>query len=109
MNGVRHRCRPGNSPGRPWHLGGRFDAAQVAGEAAHRGHPVRPHAFRHTAAMNLLHAGVDTTVIALWLGHADVRSTNAYLHADLAIKERALARVTPITAAPGRYRPVTPD
>jgi len=54
--------------------------------------------------MNLLHAGVDTTVIALWLGHADVRSTNAYLHADLAIKERALARVTPI-GTPGRYQP----
>jgi len=64
-----------------------------------------PHVFRHTAAMSLLHAGVDTTVIALWLGHADVRSTNAYLHADLAIKERALARVTPTTSPPGRYRP----
>ena len=44
--------------------------------------------------MALLHAGVDTTVIALWLGHADPRSTNAYLHADLAIKERALAQLT---------------
>lgn len=64
-----------------------------------------PHVFRHTAAMNLLHAGVDTTVIALWLGHADVRSTNAYLHADLAIKERALAQVTPTDAPIGRYRP----
>jgi site-specific recombinase XerD len=69
------------------------------------GRRLSPHVFRHTSAMNLLHAGVDTSVIALWLGHADVRSTNAYLHADLAIKERALARVTPITAAPGRYRP----
>jgi site-specific recombinase XerD len=55
--------------------------------------------------MSLLHAGVDTTVIALWLGHADVRSTNAYLHADLAIKERALAQLTPVAAEPGRYRP----
>jgi site-specific recombinase XerD len=64
-----------------------------------------PHIFRHTAAMNLLHAGVDTTVIALWLGHADVRSTNAYLHADLAIKERALARVAPLGTTGGRYRP----
>jgi site-specific recombinase XerD len=70
------------------------------------GRKLSPHVFRHTSAMNLLHAGVDTSVIALWLGHADVRSTNSYLHADLAIKERALARVTPITAAaPGRYRP----
>ena len=55
--------------------------------------------------MGLLHAGVDTTVIALWLGHADVRSTNAYLHADLAIKERALARVQPTSMPHGRYRP----
>jgi site-specific recombinase XerD len=70
-----------------------------------QGRKLSPHVFRHTSAMNLLHAGVDTTVIALWLGHADVRSTNAYLHADLAIKERALARVTPISTAPGRYRP----
>jgi site-specific recombinase XerD len=70
-----------------------------------QGRKLSPHVFRHTSAMNLLHAGVDTTVIALWLGHADVRSTNAYLHADLAIKERALARVTPMTSAPGRYRP----
>jgi site-specific recombinase XerD len=64
-----------------------------------------PHVLRHTSAMSLLHAGVDTTVIALWLGHADIRSTNAYLHADLTIKERALALTTPATAAPGRYRP----
>lgn len=55
--------------------------------------------------MQLLHAGVDTTVIALWLGHHDVRSTQAYLHADLAIKERALAHTAPIGTAPGRYRP----
>jgi hypothetical protein len=52
-----------------------------------------------------LHAGIDTTVIALWLGHIDTRSTNAYLHADLAIKERALARLTPTPPEPGRYRP----
>lgn len=55
--------------------------------------------------MALLHAGVDTTVIALWLGHADVRSTNAHPHADLEIKERAPARATPTTSTPGRYRP----
>ena len=54
--------------------------------------------------MNLLHAGVDTTVIALWLGHVDVRSTSAYLHADLAIKERALARVAPIGSPAARYQ-----
>jgi integrase/recombinase XerD len=61
--------------------------------------------LRHTAAMTLLEAGVDTSVIALWLGHADIRSTQVYLHADLALKERALARTTPTAAPPGRYRP----
>jgi site-specific recombinase XerD len=70
-----------------------------------RGKHLSPHVLRHTSAMALLHAGVDTTVIALWLGHADTRSTNAYLHADLAIKERALARLTPTPPQPGRYRP----
>jgi site-specific recombinase XerD len=58
--------------------------------------------------MSLLHAGVDVAVIALWLGHADIRSTNAYLHADITIKERALARTTPADAKPGRYRPPDP-
>lgn len=69
------------------------------------GRRLSPHVLRHTNAMGLLHAGVDTTVIALWLGHADVRSTNAYLHADLAIKERALAKVQPASMPNGRYRP----
>ncbi|MGH9287293.1 MAG: tyrosine-type recombinase/integrase [Acidimicrobiales bacterium] len=67
-----------------------------------------PHVLRHTAAMALLHAGVDISVIALWLGHEDIRSTQMYLHADLAIKERALARVAPNGAKPGRYRPPDP-
>ena len=66
---------------------------------------LHPHVLRHSCAMSLLQAGVDTTVIALWLGHADVRSTQPYLHADLTIKEKALALVTPPTVAPGRYRP----
>ena len=64
-----------------------------------------PHVLRHTCAMALLRAGVDVAVIALWLGHADIRSTQIYLHADLSIKERALARTTPATQKPGRYRP----
>ncbi|MGH2869777.1 MAG: tyrosine-type recombinase/integrase [Solirubrobacteraceae bacterium] len=66
---------------------------------------ITPHVLRHTAAMRLLHAGVDTTVIALWLGHEQVETTQVYLHADLAIKERALARTTPLDSKPGRYRP----
>lgn len=66
---------------------------------------VSPHVLRHTAAMRLLHAGVDTTVIALWLGHESVSTTQIYVHADLALKERALARTAPIGTAPGRYQP----
>jgi integrase/recombinase XerD len=66
---------------------------------------VSPHVLRHTAAMNLLHAGVDTSVIALWLGHESTDATQIYLHADMAIKERALARTTPVGVKPGRYRP----
>jgi site-specific recombinase XerD len=66
---------------------------------------VSPHTLRHAAAMNLLHAGVDSTVIALWLGHESVEATQIYLHADMAIKERALARTTPPDSPPGRYRP----
>ena len=66
---------------------------------------VSPHVLRHTAAMNLLHAGVDTSVIALWLGHESTEATQIYLHADMAIKERALARATPVGVTPGRYRP----
>lgn len=64
-----------------------------------------PHVLRHTCAMNLLRHGVDVAVIALWLGHSDIRSTDAYLHADMTIKERALARITPRSSKPGRYRP----
>ena len=66
---------------------------------------VTAHVLRHTAAMRLLQAGVDTSVIALWLGHEQVETTQIYLHADLEIKERALARTTPAGAMPGRYRP----
>ena len=53
--------------------------------------------------MSLLQAHIDSTVIALWLGHADTNSTQQYIHADMTIKERALARLTPPTVAPGRY------
>jgi len=69
------------------------------------GKQLHPHVLRHSCAMSLLQAGVDTTVIALWLGHADVRSTQPYLHADLSIKEKALALVTPVDVKPGRYKP----
>jgi len=66
---------------------------------------VSMHVLRHTAAMMLLNAGVDTSTIALWLGHEQERTAHIYLHADLAIKQRALDRVTPPDGRPGRYRP----
>jgi len=70
------------------------------------GKRVSPHVLRHTAAMQLLHHGVDQTVIALWLGHESVGTTQVYVHADLRLKERALARVAAeTTSKPGRYRP----
>ncbi len=61
--------------------------------------------LRHTAAMELLQHGVDRSVIALWLGHESVETTQMYLHADLRVKEQALSRTTPVGVKPGRYRP----
>ena len=66
---------------------------------------VTPHVLRHTAAMELLQNGVDRSVIALWLGHESVETTYIYLHADLALKEKAMARTTPGNIPPKRYRP----
>jgi site-specific recombinase XerD len=80
-------------------------AAATANCPSLNGKQLHPHVLRHSCAMSLLQAGVDTTVIALWLGHADVRSTQPYLHADLTIKEKALALVTPADVKPGRYKP----
>lgn len=70
-----------------------------------RSKTITAHVLRHTCAMRLLLAGVDTSVIALWLGHVNVETTQIYLHADLSLKEQALARTRPPTSPPGRYRP----
>jgi integrase len=66
---------------------------------------VTMHTLRHTAAMRLLLAGNDITVIALWLGHEQVSTTMIYLHADMTHKRQAIDRATPLTAKPGRYQP----
>jgi len=66
---------------------------------------VSPHVLRHTAAMELLQAGVDRAVIALWLGHESVETTQIYLDADLALKEEALAKTNPVKGTPKRYQP----
>jgi site-specific recombinase XerD len=84
--------------------------AKHAGSAAQRcpslaAKHTTPHVLRHTCAMSLLAQGVDTAVIALWLGHERVETTQIYVHANMAIKERALARTAPPATRPGRYRP----
>ena len=66
---------------------------------------VTPHVLRHTAAMELLQAGVDRSMIALWLGHESVETTQIYLNANLALKEEILAKINPVNGKPGRYRP----
>ncbi len=83
----------------------------LAVSAAAERHPQRarrsisPHTVRHTTAMHLLQSGVDITVIALWLGHENPATTHMDLEADLSMKKRALDRLQPIGASPGRYRP----
>jgi len=66
---------------------------------------VTAHVLRHTTALDLLQAGVDRSVIALWLGHESIETTQIYLEANLAMKEEALARAAPLNGRPSRYRP----
>ena len=63
------------------------------------------HCLRHTMAMDLLQAGVEQTAIALWLGHESIETTQIYLDADLALREKILAKTTPIDSKPGKYQP----
>lgn len=72
------------------------------------GKTVTPHTLRHAAAMSLLRGGVDLSVIALWLGHESMETTQIYLHADMQIKERALAHSTSCGVAPDRFHPPDP-
>jgi len=69
------------------------------------GKRVSPHVLRHSAAMALLHSGVDCAVIARWLGHESMDTTQMYLHASLELKQQALAKTAPVNGQPGRYRP----
>jgi integrase/recombinase XerD len=66
---------------------------------------VSPHVLRHAAAMDLLHHGVDRSVIALWLGHESPETTQMYLHADMRLKEKALSRTEPLGVKLVRYHP----
>ena len=80
-------------------------AAAAVAQPSLKGKKISPHVMRHTTAMRLLAAGIDTTVIALWLGHESVATTQIYIHADLAIKEKALARTAPLDVQAGRFQP----
>jgi len=81
----------------------RTAAAKVCPSLQHKG--ITTHGLRHTSAMDLLQAGVDRSVIALWLGHESVDTTQIYLEATLAMKERALAMTAPLKGRRSRYRP----
>lgn len=67
--------------------------------------PVSPHVLRHRTAMHLLQSGVDLAVIALWLGHETIHTTNIYIAADLESKEKALEKFAPMPGSFSRYQP----
>jgi site-specific recombinase XerD len=114
---LREQPRTPDAPLFPNRSGGQLTRTSVterlmlAAQAASRLHPelasrrISPHIFRHSLAMHLLQAGVDITVIALWLGHESPTTTHMYVEADLAMKERALKRIQPIRSTSLRYRP----
>lgn len=70
-----------------------------------QGKEVTPHVLRHSMAMTLLHSGVDSAVIAMWLGHETMDTIQMYLHASLELKQQALDKTTPVDGRPGRYQP----
>ena len=73
--------------------------------ASLRGRRISPHVLRHSAAMDLLHSGVDCSTIALWLGHESIETTHIYLDASVELKERVLTKTTPLGVRAGRFRP----
>lgn len=114
---LTHRNAAPHDPLFPNRAGGRLSTDAVADLLAKhvaeatmtcptlKSKSVSPHVLRHTCAMNLLQSGVDLATIALWLGHATTKATAVYLHADLALKEQALARTAPPSVGRRRYRP----
>jgi len=115
---LRESCRNDTQALFPTMHGGRFSAdavqyllAKHAVKASQlcpslKGKKISPHVLRHTAAMELLQAGVDCSTIALWLGHESDQTTQTYLHSHLALKEAALEKIKPLNQkASRRYCP----
>jgi integrase/recombinase XerD len=114
---MDEQCTPPDGPLFPNRSGGRLsvDAVQLLlakhVAAARQKCPsmndkrISPHVLRHTTAMNLLHAGASIAVIALWLGHEQLETTQIYVHADLTMKERILAKTAPHGSRMQRFRP----
>lgn len=114
---LRERPSPPDDPLFPSSRGGRISTDAIERLVAKHvatarkacpslaGKHITPHTLRHTAAMQLLQGGVDRSVIALWLGHESIETTQIYLHADLRLKEKALAHTSPTQQTPGRFRP----
>lgn len=98
------RGRPLTRFGIAYILGQAVELAQVHCQSL-RTKRVSPHVLRHTTAMHLLQGGVDVAVIALWLGHESLETTHVYVEADLAMKQRALAKLTPAATRSRRYKP----
>jgi site-specific recombinase XerD len=87
------------------HVVRKYTGAAAKHRPSLRGKRVSPHVLRHSTAMELLQNGVDQSVIALWLGHESIETTQIYIHADLRLKEQALARLKDNASVPKRYRP----
>jgi site-specific recombinase XerD len=98
-----------NAHGRPLSRSGVEDGLEEAVQTATatcatlKGRRISPHTLRHTTAMHLLQSGVDLSVIAIWLGHESTETTHLYLEANLAMKEKALARIEEVPGSPLRY------
>ncbi len=87
------------------HLVRKHATAACASCASLKTKRVTPHVLRHTAAMELLQAGVDRAMIAIWLGHESLDTTQIYLDANLALKQAILAKTQPVASQPGKYKP----
>ena len=117
---LRERSGSGDDPLFPTRTGKQLSRDAIERRLAHyvniasvncpslKAKRITMHTLRHTAAMRLLLAGNDVTVIALWLGHEQLATTNLYLHADMIHKQQAIDRTRPLAAKPGRYRPSDP-